>query len=115
MLGIVERRVQIEDYLRDDSELLGHHVAELAAVCTDIVVQDAHDLFRLGRREYADIGLGDRQVGAYAHLADGHHGAAEGGHALAAQDLGHILLDLPRDLELSCTRCLLHAYFTFMM
>ena len=67
------------------------------AAC-DIVVQDAHDLFRLGRREDADIGLGDRKVGAHAYLADGHHGAAEGGHALAAQDLGHVLLDLPRNL-----------------
>lgn len=108
MLGIVQRRVKEEHDLRNDPQLLANHMAKLSPVKLEVLVENLHHFFSLGGRENADISLGDREIGADAHLADRDHGTAEACHALAAENLSHILLDLTSDLELSCTRSLVH-------
>lgn len=59
---------RIKNNLRHDAELLCDLVAELSAQSLDIVVQKFHHFLSLGGREYADVGLGEGEVGAYPDL-----------------------------------------------
>ena len=91
-----------------------YDAAEFPAVTAQVLVQDAHNGFRLGGREDAYVGLGDGKVGTDANLADRDHGTAESRHPLAAEDFGQVLLDLAGYLKLTGGGCLFH-YFTLMI
>ena len=84
-------------------------MAELSAQSLDIVVQKFHHFLSLGGREYADVGLGEGEVGADPDLAHRHHRASEHCHTLAAYDFSQILLDL-----LATLSCLVLAGFSIL-
>ena len=112
MFYIVKRAVKVEDDLRNNAQLLADLASEFAAKRSCVLLECAHDSLCLVRREYADIDLRYRKVRADLHAAYRHERASEGRHALAADDLRHVLLYFLGNLQLPRTfNILFHSQY----
>lgn len=100
MLHLVERSIDMEIELGDDSELILLQIAELEANRTLIFLHLLEHSLSAVRREDAQIYVGDAQVGRHAHLAYGDEQVADT-LGIAKEDVAEVLLHEAGDLLLS--------------
>lgn len=108
MFDVIKGTFLIKSKLGDNAQLFCNPVAQFAPENSNIVLESLHHSHCLVRRENAHVYFGDTQVGAHFHSADAHERPTEESHTLSTNNLGHILLNLAADLQLSFAKLLFH-------
>ena len=99
-LHTVDGLVQVEDYFRDDTQLMALQCAEFTAKTVRVLFNQRHRLCYLVLREDRQINMRKREIRRYAHFAHGYQGTLERAR-VTQKDVAHIFLYESSNLVLS--------------